>query len=505
MTMRQPAAGPRFLAALPAILLTACTIGPNFRPPSRPSGTYLPRQATGKPSSIAGPKLRLGASIAADWYHLLHSKALDRLVELALRNNPDLVAARASITEAKEKLREVAGARFPSIEGRAIADRVHLNPGALGLPLPVGATYNNFLAGLLQFSYHLDLFGQLNRELELRAAAVEYARDQALATYISLVNQVVVAAFDVAATQSLINATRQLIATEHQQFRLRELQENVGTVSRAATLAAKANFQGTEATLPDLHQKRAAARLVLAALVGQAPSNFKAYKLRLSAFQLPTTLPVSIPSQLVHQRPDILAAVQQLRAASADIGIAEAARLPAFSLSANYGGVSSRAAAFFNAGNALWTLGGSIVAPIFEGGRLLAQKNRAEAAYLQARAQYRATVLRAFSQVATALRALRNDSATLTARDAALHTARLAVGLASREFSTGTTDALGLLSMQKQYRKEVLMHIATQKKCFIDVASLMYALGGGWWDASKDPVPPLDMQRAERMKEAGHD
>lgn len=504
MIHRDVNAGTLVFVAFATILLAACTVGPNFRPPHRPPGTYMTRQTAGRTSSRSGPKLRVGAVVLSDWYHLLHSSSLDELVRKTLRHNPDLVAARASITEAKEQFREVEGDRYPSIEGRAIANRAHFNPGALGLPLPTGATSNNLLAGLLQLSYHLDLFGQLNRELELRTAAVEYARDQALATYISLVNQVVVTAFDVAATQSLITATRQLISTERRQLRLRRVQEQVGTVGQIATLAARAQLEDTEATLPDLLQKRAAARAVLSMLVGEAPSKFKVPRLRLREFRLPTSLPVSIPSQLIRQRPDILAAEQQLRAASAEIGIAEAARLPAFSLTADYGSISNRGATFFTPDNALWALGGSIVAPIFEGGRLLAQKNRAEAAYLQAKAQYRATVLRAFSQVATALRALRNDSAILSARKAALYTARQALSLSSREFSAGTTDALGVLLTREQYRQEVLLRITAQKKCFIDVASLMYALGGGWWNASTDPTPLLPIERTEKVDGPAH-
>lgn len=504
MITSRASAFPCFLVALAATLLTACTVGPNFQPPEHPSGTYLTKRKANQEHIGTGPKLQFGATIAANWYHLLHSQALDRLVRITLHNNPNLFAARASITQATEQLREVAGGRFPSIQGRALANRAHLNPSVLGLPLPAASVNNNILAGILQLSYHLDLFGRLNRELELRTAAVEYARDQALATYIRLVNQVVVSAFDIAATQSSINATERLINIERRQVQLRQIQEQIGTVGRVATLAAEAQLQDTEATLPGLRQKRAAARAVLSALAGKAPSEFRVPDLRLSDFRLPATLPVSVPSQLIHQRPDILAAQQQLHSASAEIGIAEAARLPTFSLTADYGTVSGQSSTFFDPGNALWALGGSIVAPIFEGGRLQAQENRAQAAYLQAQAQYRATVLKAFSQVATALRALQNDNAALMARDAALHTAHLTVELSSRELTTGTASALGLLATQEQYRREILLRIATEKKCFIDVASLIYALGGGWWNASKDPVPPLGIRHTNNTEEPKH-
>jgi len=213
--------------------------------------------------------------------------------------------------------------------------------------------------------------------------------------------------------------------------------------------------------------------------------------LRLSDLPMPKSLPVSLPSQLVRQRPDILAAEQMLHQASAKVGVATAARLPSFSLSADYGSLSDHGADFFNASNALWALGGNITAPLFDGGTLKARQDEAKSAYLQAGAEYRSTVLKAFSQVATALRALDNDSATLAARQQALDTAKQALDLSSLQMSAGVADELQVLTAQQEYRHELLSQVQAQARRFSDVATLIHALGGGWWNAPHDPVPPL--------------
>ncbi|HUY84235.1 MAG TPA: efflux transporter outer membrane subunit, partial [Steroidobacteraceae bacterium] len=350
---------PQALLGAALAALAACAAGPDFHRPAAPAGTYAMTASASRAAAAEAPSLRYGAPIAADWYRLLGSAALDRWVKLALQNNPDLQSARASVSEARARLRAAAGGEYPNLQGRALVNRAHFNPGALGLGTQ-GSAGGNLFAGLLQLSYHIDLFGGLRRDLEARRAAVQYARDQALNTYIGLVNQVVTTAFDLAAAQSSIDATEKLLDAERSRLRLNRLRETVGTVARAETLTAKAQLQGTEATLPGLRQRREAAAAALAALLGETPSQFQAPALRLADFKIPATLPVSLPARLVRQRPDVLAAEQRLHEASADIGIAAAARLPSFSLSADYGSLSDRGADFFNAGNALWALGGNI-------------------------------------------------------------------------------------------------------------------------------------------------
>lgn len=473
-------------------LFAGCTVGPDFQRPTPPNGGYIAKGDSTTPRTATAPALEFGIPIANDWYHLLGSPALNALVHQALRNNPDLQAARASVDQARAELRATAGGELPQLKGRGLANRAHVNPGALGLPVAGGHADDNLFAGLLQLSYNLDVFGKLRRQIEAKQAVVEYQRDEALNTYIGLVNQVVTTAFDLATAQSLIDATQRLAQAQAKQLKITRLQEKVGTVARAQTLTAQAQLEGTQATLPALRQRRAAAASALAALVGKAPSQFKVPKLRLSDFAMPTAVPVSLPSQLVQQRPDILAAEQLLHQASAEIGVATAARLPSFSLSADYGSISDHGADFFNAGNALWVLGGNITTPLFDGGTLKAQQDAAKAAYLQADAQYRSTVLNAFSQVATALRALNNDAATLAARDRALHTAKQALELSQMQLSTGTVDELQLLVAQQEYRSELLSRVNAQAQGFTDIAALMHALGGGWWNAPRDPVPPMN-------------
>lgn len=467
-------------------LVSGCTVGPNFHPPAVPAGASYGNQAKGAPNA---PAVKYGDPIANDWYHLLGSSQLNALVHAALQNNPDLQAAQARISQARAQLRAIDGGSLPQLKGRALTNRAHFNSGAL---MPGsrggGASNSNLFAGLLQLSYNIDVFGKQRRQLEAGRAAVEYQRDQALNTYIGLVNQVVTTALDMAAAQSMLDATQSLVTAQQKQLKLIRLQERVGTVARAQALTAQAKLEGTQAKLPALQQRRAAAVAALAALVGKTPGQFKPPRLSLADFNMPGSLPVSVPSQLIRQRPDILAAQQMLHQASARIGVAVAARLPSFSLSANYGSLSSRGVDFFNASNALWSLGSNITAPLFDGGTLKAKEDKAKAAYLEADAQYRSTVLKAFAQVATALRALDSDAAVLNARERALGTARQALKLSALQLSSGAADELQLLSAQQEYRRELLSRVKAKAQGFTDIATLMHALGGGWWNAPRDPL-----------------
>ncbi|HEU0196457.1 MAG TPA: efflux transporter outer membrane subunit [Nevskiaceae bacterium] len=469
---------PSLLATLCAIALAGCTVGPDFHPPAVPAhGNYSAQPLTAPP----GVAFEYGGAIAADWYHLLGSPQVNTLVREALAHNPSLDAARASVAEARAELRAVNGGRWPQLTGRALANRAHLNPAALGFP-GGGRANNDSFAGLLQLSYNLDVFGRLQRHLEAQGAAVAHERAAADAAYINLVNQVVATALDAATAQSMLDETQSLVDAQQRQLRIIKLQEQVGTVGRAQSLTAQAQIESTQATLPALRQRLAAAQASLAALVGTTPAQFQAPHLTLANFHMPANLPVSLPSQLIVQRPDILAAQALLHAASAKVGLAIAARLPSFSLSADYGALSDRGVDFFNASNALWVLGGNITAPLFDGGTLSAKEDAAKAALKQAEAQYRLTVLNAFAEVATALHALDNDSASLAAHDRALKTAREALHLSDLEFRTGTVDELQVLTTQQQYRSELLKRIRAEQRRDADVATLIHALGGGWWN-----------------------
>lgn len=473
-------------AGLAIALIAGCTLGPNFHPPTvAPGAGYV-----GTHDSRAGAgqtALEYGGKVAADWYQLLDSSALDALVKAALARNPGLKAASARVQQGRAQLRAFNGGRWPQLQGRALANRAHINPQALGLP-GAGAVNNNAFAGVLQLSYNLDVFGKLRRQIEAAGTQVAHSRAQALATYSDLVNQVVATALDAAAAQSLIDATQKLVSSQQQQLKIIKLQERVGTVARAPALVARARIESTQATLPPLRQRRAAARAALAALLGTSPAQFTAPTLRLSDLHVPAQLPVSLPSQLVAQRPDILAARALLHQASAEVGVAEAARLPSFSLSADYGTLANHGANFFDASNALWALGGNITAPLFNGGTLAAKQDAAEAALKAARYQYRATVLNAFADVATRLRALRNDADALAAHERALKTAGQALKLSRLQFRTGTADELQVLQAQQEYRRERVAQVGARSQRVADVAGLMHALGGGWWNAAKDPV-----------------
>ncbi|MDE2149680.1 MAG: efflux transporter outer membrane subunit [Gammaproteobacteria bacterium] len=472
------------LAAAALALLSGCTVGPDFRRPAAPPENSI---ATGKPP----PGIQVGGHIADDWYRLFGSEAVDALVRRALRQNPDLQAARAAIGVARYQLAATHGQALPQLDGELLANRQRANIGALTHIPRVGVNISNQFRSTVTLSYDLDPFGKLKRGVEADQAAVDYARAQALDTYITLADQVVRTAFQLAAAEARIEATDKLIAAERRGLDLTRMQERVGTVPRAATLTAQAQLEGTEATLPALEQQRDAAAAALAALVGETPAGFSVPPVRLADFTLPEKVPLSLPAQLVRQRPDLLAAEAELHQASARIGIRAAQRWPDISLTAAYGTLTSDSGTVFDAANALWTLTGQITAPLFHGGALKAQENQAKTEYLAAAARYRGTMLNAFADVATALRAVEHDAATLAARRRALITARQALALSRDQFSAGAVDELQVLTAQREYRTELLAVIDARARRFDDVAALFHALGGGWWNADGDPVPAL--------------
>jgi NodT family efflux transporter outer membrane factor (OMF) lipoprotein len=472
------------IAVFVSALSGCAAVGPDFRQPALPEGGYAAAPSQFE-RAAAAPAIEEGGRVADDWYRLLGSPVIDGLVREALANNPNIEQARASIEQARAELRAVSGADFPQVGVEAAADRIRVNPSALGLSS--GPVEGNVFAALFQLSYSIDVFGKRQREREAAQASVDYARAEALNTYIGLVNRVVAAALDLATQQSLMDATGKIVDGQQKQFDILHKREQVGSVAMGQTLTLRARLEATQATMPVLRQRHAAAAAMLAALLGKTPSVFTPPRLSLDDLKMPSTLPASLPSDLVRQRPDILAAEQLLRKTSAEVGVAAANRLPSFTLSADYGSLAQRGANLFNAGNALWVFGGSIAAPLFDGGTLKAREDVAAASYRQAEAAYRATVLGAFAQVATALRALNNDAAALEARDKALRTAQQAMDLSSAQFRVGTFDQFQLLDAELEYRNALLSRVGAQAQRFADVAALMHALGGGWWNAPGHP------------------
>jgi NodT family efflux transporter outer membrane factor (OMF) lipoprotein len=472
------------LAALAGALLAGCTLGPNFARPEPEAGGY----AHAAPAPTAARSVEYGADVADGWYQLFHSAALDQLVRGALAGNPDLAGARHGLVAAQYELKAVSGSQLPQIDATGQIGRAHINGSFFYGPVnAIKATGNRFELGP-ELAYNLDPFGATRRQVEAQRAATSVARDQVLNTYVTLVDQTVVTAFDYAATQAEIDVTQSLVQELDSQFELTRTLENAGKITRADTLQAQTQLENLRATLPALEQQRDTYRNALAQLSGQTPDSFTMPALTLRDFTLPGKLPLSLPSSLVRQRPDILAAEDQLHEASASIGVAEAARFPSLSITAQYAQQTSALSDFLTRPGAIWSAGLNATAPIFHGGALAARQHEAEERYAQAQASYRSAVIAAFVEVANALQALEHDGEGYAAHSVALGAAAANRDLALAQYRAGKYTELQVLTAEQQYQDAALTEVQADVQRFTDTAALFRALGGGWWNAPHDPA-----------------
>jgi NodT family efflux transporter outer membrane factor (OMF) lipoprotein len=488
------------LRALPCAalcLLAGCAVGPNFEKPAAPKvDSYVaqPLAATASTPNVQGGEAQrfdLGADLSGDWWTLFHSKQLNTLIELALANNHDLKAAQAALKVAHENTLAQRGGYFPSVGVGFTASREH-DPGAALAPVP---SNNAFLYNLytpqLSISYTPDVFGLNRRTVESLRAQEQSTRFQMLATYTTLTSNVVVTAIQEAATRAQIAATRELIADDTKMLQLLQYQSDKGYASGLDLAGQQSQLAQAKAALPPLIKQDAQLQDQLAVLTGRFPSEMPAQHFELADLQLPQDLPVSLPSTLVEQRPDVRQAQADLHAASAQIGVAIANRFPNFTLSANKGNTALAIADLFKAGTGFWNIAADIAAPIFEGGTLKHQERAAKAAYTQASEQYKSTVLTAFQNVADTLVALQQDAVALSAAADAERAAKATLEIAQQQARDGYTSDLALLTAESDYQQARIALIQAQAGRYADTAALFQALGGGWWhrtdlDGDKD-------------------
>ncbi len=473
-------------------LLAACAVGPDFKPPPAPAvGGYTPEThpATTTSASVAGGAAQtfvVGRDIPAEWWKVFHSKEIDALIAEALRANPNLQAAQAALWQAKENLYASAGKLLPSVDAAASVTPQQFSAAEFGLTGP--PSIFTLYQATVNVAYTPDVFGGQRRQIEANAALAEQQRFALEATFLTLTANVVTAAIQEASLRGQIQATKEIIKAETDQLDVVRNQFEVGATTRADVLTQESEVAATEATLPPLQKQLEQQHHVLLALIGRFPSQEHGGHLQLTSLRLPTALPVSVPSQLVQQRPDVRAAEAQLHQASALVGVAIANRLPQLSLTAQYGSIALTPAALFTPATAVWSLGAAGTQPIFRGFTLLHQERAAKAAYEMAEAQYRNTVLAAFQNVADALRALQLDAATLKAQQRATRAASDTFDLSRGQYRLGAITYVTLLNAERGYEQAQLALVQAQAARYADTAALFAALGGGWWNRS-DVVP----------------
>ena len=496
MSKRSP-----FLATFTALLLAGCTSGPDFVKPDKPTSTaYTPETLAPQTSSAAGPG---GAAqtfvpekdIPGEWWTLFQSQQLDTLVREAMQANPDVDAAQAALRQARENFFAQQGSLFPTLSANGSGQQQLASPAAQG---QVGSgTIFGVTAASVNISYAPDVFGGVRRQVESKEALAEVQRFQLEATYLTLTSNVVVAAVNLASLQAQIDATKGIIAILNNSLSVVRRQFDLGGASRADVLAQEAALTQTQATLPPLQKQLALQRNQLMRLVGRTPDQDRGESFDLAKLKLPTELPLSLPSTLVEQRPDVRAAEAQLRSASADIGVAVSNQMPQFTITGLLGFTSGGIGSLLVPGAGVWSIGLGIAQTVFDGGRLDSQRKAAIAAYERAAAQYRGVVLSAFQDVANALRALQADADTLRAQVAAEQTAAASLRLSEQQYQLGAVNYLILLNAQQTYQTAVINRLRAQAARYSDTAALFQALGGGWWNRSD--VDPKSMGTPSRF------
>jgi NodT family efflux transporter outer membrane factor (OMF) lipoprotein len=469
----------RIIGIATASALAGCAVGPNFQQPKPPeTPTYL------HPTSDTAPvqaqtqdaqNISKGAELAGEWWQLFHSPQLDEVVRNSIAGSPTLLAANATLAEAREEVAVARGAFLPSVSATAGAQR----SGAARSP-GTGATANLYSIGL-STSYSPDIFGGTRRAVEQQQALADYQHNELAAAYLTLTGNVVNEVLIIASTRLQIATTEELIASDRKNLALTQREFDVGIVPRSDVLTADSQLAADLTQLPSLHKQLDQAYDALAVFSGRAPSEWQVQPFDIDRFTLPREIPLSLPARLVRQRPDVLAAESQLHAASAAIGVAVAQEFPDISLSASITREALRAADLFHQFNTLWGAGGSLTQPIFKGGALRAQVRASRDAYQAATATYQAVVLEALGQVADDLWALQYDAQILTVDRHSMDVASQVLKLQQKSYSVGTTTVLNLIAAERAYAQARLSYASARVQQFTDSASLLTALGGGWW------------------------
>jgi len=487
-------AGATALAATP--LLTSCAVGPDFLHPAAPEITRYTREPLA--AATSGANVPMGQrqilledrDIPDQWWTLFKSPALNALIERALQNNPNLQSALASLRAAKESVYAQEGKFLPLVQANFNPTYQRTSP----VVTPVPASGANIFAldtAQLTVAYTFDIWGLNRRTVESLEALADVQSFQVEAAYLSLTANLTVAAITEASLRGQIDATVQIITINSKMRDTLQRQLNAGYANRSDLAAQEAALAQANATLPPLRKALAQQHDLIAALAGGFPSEGPSGAFRLADLRLPVDLPVSLPSQLIEQRPDVRAAEEQLHSASAQIGIATANTLPSFTINADAGFTNTALAHLLAPQNLIWDLAGNATQTVFDAGTLYHQLQGARDTYQAAAWTYRGTVIAAVQNVADSLRALQNDADALRAARDFERAAKTSFDLANQQMQSGNANVLLLLNAQQSYLQSIIQVVQAQAARLSDTAALFQALGGGWWNRAEPPVEQI--------------
>ncbi len=465
--------------------LSGCAVGPDFHRPTAPLRRY-----TGTPIHLGartGQSLAPGGDIPGQWWEAFGSPAITALVRAALRRNPTVAAAQATLRQARELRQEQEGTLLPFVSGSVLRSRGE-TPGVLsGVP---GSDYTQTYYGAqLSLSYTFDIWGGLRRAVEEASARADYERFELEATDLALTADVALSAIQAASLSDQITVQRELIGFERRQLTTVRRQFELGGATGTDVATQEAQVATARTVLVPLETALAQTRDQLAAYLGAAPSEVAIPSFSLDDITLPATLPVSVPAALLDQRPDIRAAEAVLHQQTAGLGVAIANRLPNVTLTASVGSDAADTHQLFSPGNGLWSLVNQAVQPIFDAGQLLHAQRAQRAAVDNAAELWRNTVVAAFQNVADVLVALQNDQAALAASRDEQRAAERSLSLASLQYKLGGVSYLSVLTAQQSTQNAILSLLRARAARYTDTVALFQALGGGWWHRHDLPPP----------------
>jgi NodT family efflux transporter outer membrane factor (OMF) lipoprotein len=470
---------PLIAALLAATALAGCkAVGPNFQSPAAPTTPGYLMQGDA-PDNFA--RLSPDARVAGAWWKSFGSADLDRVMDQALAGNQTVGAADASLRRLLQEAAATRGAQQPQVNFNTGIEGERINIASLGF-----AGFPNPTLGLYQIgatvSYDPDLFGGLRRNSEAAAARAENQARQADAAYLTLTGQTTMAVLQIATVRAEIAATQQAVDEDRKVVELVRQAEEAGGEASAATDSPRAQLAADEAMLPPLQQQLAQARHQLAQLVGQAPADWTAPDFDLASFSAPAEVPVSLPSALVRRRPDILAAEANVHVATAQLGVATAALYPDLQLTANITQTAIPPANLLTYGASGWTLAAGLTQPIWNGGKLKAQKRAAEAAANEALIRYHGTVVAAFTQVADVMSAITQDDAELADLARSEEIAGKAVRDDENAFRLGGGALIPVLDDERRLQMARRARVIAEGRRLVDIAQLYVATAADWRD-----------------------
>lgn len=468
--------------------LAGCVTGPDFEVPAAPrseshgAGVAAGQTAEVRGSGGAAQRFEAGMDLPAQWWELFRNEELDAAVRTALTNSPTLAQASARLRQAQEEFNAQAGAvRYPAVDAGLSAGRQKVNPAAMGITdMPVPDPFALYNASV-SVSYALDLFGKNRRALEALKAQVDRQEFEVEAVRQTLAANVVLAGIRQAEADRQVALAKELVAVRSEQLEIAKKRHAAGGISAAELERSGVVLEQARAAEPELENQAARIRRQLAVYLGSEPGEEPHAKVDLDRLHLPEALPLSLPSEVARQRPDIRAAEAVWHRACANVGVATANLYPQLTLTASLGAQQTDMGDMLEKMN-VWSLGAGLMQPVFRGGALRSQKRAAVAAYDEAAAAYRETVLRGLQEVADTLGALEADARILEARAAAANHAQAGLEIATRQKEEGGASQSAWLDEKARQVQAEGERVQAQAARHADTAALFHALGGGWWN-----------------------